>query len=79
MRWENSAEASIRTVGSLLWNKDKTKVDKPDEIRKTVMSSMRLLAKIYIDFEKQTKLEDKNTDGVKSLSDRENWTQVSAQ
>ena len=41
-------DPTIKKIGKMLWNKDRAKVDKTDEVRKTVMASMRNLAQLFI-------------------------------
>ena len=64
-------DATIQQVGKLLWNKEKAKVDKKDEVRKSVMAAMRNLSRTFVEFRKLLPT-DRNVD-ASALFDRKNW------
>ena len=43
-------DTTIKLIGSKSWEKEKTKVDKFDEVRKSVMGDMRTIATLYFEF-----------------------------
>ena len=45
---------TIMLMGQRLWDKDKSKVDKTQEVLKAVKTSMRELGSLYIEFRKNT-------------------------
>ena len=65
-------DQTIILIGRYLWQKDRTKVDKHDEVRKSVMSDMRNLAKLYLQF-KLCLSEDQNSTDAADMFSRENW------
>ena len=70
-------DQTIRQVGRLLWQKDRTKVDKSDEVRKTVMTSMRTLAKLFVEM-RQHMTTDADKIDASALFNRANWTALTA-
>ena len=66
-----NSETSKR-LEKMQWNKDRAKVDKTDEVRKTVMASMRNLAKLFIEFKKQLECVDETTE-ASLMFDRMHW------
>ena len=63
-------DSTIRLIGRHLWLKDRTKVDKSDEVRKSVMADMRNLGNLYNQF-KQLSSGDMS-DSIHMFY-RENW------
>ena len=61
---------TIITVGRILFNKDKTKVDKTDEVRKCVMRDMRTLARLFHLFKERC---DKPVDDASAMFVKGNW------
>ena len=45
-------DPDIRLIGRKRWQKDRTKVDKTDEVRKSVMADMRNLASLFLEYKK---------------------------
>ena len=70
-------DKTIRRVGRLLWQKDRTKVDKSDEVRKTIMTSMRTLAKLFIEMIRHLTA-DANKVDASALFNRANWAALTA-
>jgi len=60
----------IITVGRILWNKDKTKVDKTDEVRKCVMRDMRTLARLFSLFKERC---DELVADASAMFEKGNW------
>ena len=71
-------DKTIRQMGRLLWQKDRTKVDKSDEVRKTVMTSMRTLAKLFIEMRQHLTDVDASKVDASALFNRANWTALTA-
>jgi len=63
---------TIRLIGRHLWRKDRTKVDKHDEVRKSVMADMRNLAALFIEFQKHE--EGRHSANAKVMFNREKWS-----
>ena len=66
------SDNSIREFGRHLWLKDRAKVDKSDEVRKTVMADMRNLAHFYILFKLQLPDGVCSTDS-KDIVNKKHW------
>ena len=64
------SDETIRLIGKHLWRKDRTKVDKHDEVRKSVMADMRNLSALFLEFKKH---EGPQSTDSKAMFDRENW------
>ena len=64
-------DATFQQVGELLWNKEKAKVVKKDEVRKNVMAAMWNIAGMFEVFHKPLP-SDRNVD-ASALLDRKNW------
>jgi hypothetical protein len=64
------SDNTIMLVGRHLWQKDRTKVDKSDEVRKSVMADMRNLACLYDEFRKNVSFS--SSDSI-DMFKRENW------
>lgn len=64
----------IKYLGQRLWKKEKYKVGKADEVRKTVMSTMRLLGRLYLSFQKFAN----NSVSAEDMFKKENWSQLEA-
>ena len=54
-------DETIQLIGIRLFEKDKAKVDKTMEVKKSTRSNMRLLAKLYIHFKNEMKEINKET------------------
>jgi hypothetical protein len=65
------SDDTIKLVGRHLWQKDCTKVDKHDEVRKSVMADMRNLANLYLHF--QSSLEGQESRDASDMFKREHW------
>ena len=63
---------TIRLIGRHLWQKARTKVDKHDEVRKSVMADMRNLAALFIEFQKHE--EGRHSANAKVMFNRERWS-----
>lgn len=63
----------IINFGKHLWQKDSTKVDKRDEVRKSVMNDMRMLAHLFLQF----KICQPDAEDASALFKRSNWTSFS--
>lgn len=61
---------TIQLIGEHLWQKKKTKPDKFDETRTSVMTSMRILANLYESFKK----EKPDATNSKEMFDVDNWS-----
>ncbi len=68
------SDSTIKFVGRKLWSKEKIKVNRTDEVRKTVIGQMRNLACLYIEF-KQLRPE---TMSAKEMFNREYWNTLEA-
>ena len=66
-------DPTIKKIGKMLWNKDRAKVDKTDEVRKTVIGSMRNL---FIEFKKQLECVVETTE-ASLMFDRMHWASLS--
>lgn len=67
-------DPTIQLIGKFLWQKEKTKVDKKDEVRKGVMQDMRNLATLYRYYQDETAGMSEETDGgAKDMFDIDNW------
>ena len=66
-------DVTLQAIGMHLWLKDKAKVDKRDEVRKSVMTAMRTLAGLFLYFKEQ---ENCSTTEVKDMFKRENWAKL---
>lgn len=64
-------DPTIRCIGRHLWAKDKTKVDKREEVRKTVMADMRTLSSLFILFQKHSAPEEHGD--ASAMFNREWW------
>lgn len=66
----------LLTIGRRLWEKERKIMDKKDEVRKSVMTDMRRLGNLYIEFQKTERthgqLPIKKGD-VSDIFQRENW------
>lgn len=62
-------DRSIRDFGRHLWFKDNSKVDKSDEVRKSVMSDMRNVAHLYLLF----KIECDDTQSALDMLKQSSW------
>ena len=62
-------DQDLISIGRILFRKDKTKVEKTDEVRKSVMSDMRLLARLYISLKRRVPL----ANGISSIFVKANW------
>ena len=67
------SDATIQQIGRLLWDKDKAKVDKTDEVRKSVMTAMRSLARLFIEVRKTMKSDKLD---ASAMFDRKNWSSL---
>jgi len=66
------SDDTILLIGRHLWRKDRTKVDKHDEVRKSVMAEMRNLAALFVEFQKHE--EDPHSSNAKVMFSREKWS-----
>ena len=64
-------DKTVKLIGRHLWQKDKTKVDKHDEVRKSVMAN---LANLYLNF--KSCLEGQECNDAADMCDRDNWKEL---
>lgn len=71
-------DSTIRLIGSRLFQKDRSKVDKTMEVRKSVRATMRSLAILYLELKHQMELAEKPCLSSEELFSRRNFEELAA-